>query len=237
MDNIFDKKTVAIHQPNYFPWLGYFHKIYACDTFVFLDNVEHSKRYPTRRTRIRKAANDESFEWLTIPLKKHSDFELIKNLEVDKKQDWSSKHLNILVNRYNKTPYFKEIIEKLEELFLTVKSTSHLAEINIILIVTIMEWLDIERNLCCSSNLEILNSEKNKNIEIVRALNGTCYLSGIGGSNYQMPSDFSQYSIELRYIDFKLQQHKTYQPFIGNTILDILFRYGLEQTKILVQGK
>ncbi|MBK8563691.1 MAG: WbqC family protein [Saprospiraceae bacterium] len=63
------QKIVAIHQPNYFPWLGYFYKIAACDVFVFHDNVEHSKRYPTRRTLIRKSAEDIAPIWLTVPLK------------------------------------------------------------------------------------------------------------------------------------------------------------------------
>jgi hypothetical protein len=35
--------TVAIHQPNYIPWLGFFHKMKNSDIFVLLDNVKHSK--------------------------------------------------------------------------------------------------------------------------------------------------------------------------------------------------
>ncbi len=36
--------TIAIHQPNYIPWLGYFYKIYQAQTFVFLDNVQYSNK-------------------------------------------------------------------------------------------------------------------------------------------------------------------------------------------------
>ena len=37
-------KSIAIHQPNYIPWLGYFYKIYESDIFVFLDDVQFSNQ-------------------------------------------------------------------------------------------------------------------------------------------------------------------------------------------------
>src|SRR3546814_3690829 len=59
---------VAIHQPNYLPWLGYFHKIARADVFVFLDDVQFSKNGYTNRVRI---LGDGAARWLTIPAAVH----------------------------------------------------------------------------------------------------------------------------------------------------------------------
>ena len=61
-------KKVAIHQPNYLPWLGYFAKIKKCDIFVFLDDVQFSKNSWQNRVHI-KSPNGKQF--LTQPLNKH----------------------------------------------------------------------------------------------------------------------------------------------------------------------
>ncbi len=55
----------AIHQPNFFPWLGYFNKIAMCDTFVVLDHVEAMWR-STWLTRNR-VLNAGQPRWLTLP--------------------------------------------------------------------------------------------------------------------------------------------------------------------------
>ena len=60
--------TVAIHQPNYFPWVGYFYKIKAADIFIFLDDVDFSKGSYTNRCRIRSWAEPSQMQWLTQPI-------------------------------------------------------------------------------------------------------------------------------------------------------------------------
>ncbi len=44
---------VAIHQPNFFPWLGYFDKIARCDHFVLLDHVQFQKTGGVWSNRVR----------------------------------------------------------------------------------------------------------------------------------------------------------------------------------------
>ena len=46
-------KTVAIHQPNYLPWAGYFYKMLVCDDFIFLDDVVMATRSLSNRNRLR----------------------------------------------------------------------------------------------------------------------------------------------------------------------------------------
>ena len=241
MEKNFEKqkdRVVAIHQPNYLPWPGFFYKIFASDIFVFHDNVEHSKRYPTRRTRIRKAIHSKEPCWLTVPLKKHSDFTLIKDLEIDHSQDWQGKHLRKIRNSYARTPFFGEFFPKLEEWLSATRQFDLLAEMNVYLVNNILERLGIERKILRSSDLPAEGKGSSYNVALVKYLGGRVYLSGKGGSNYQSIRDFVENGIELRIFDFsKLFIHwPEEKPYLTNSILESMFYisrnrlYGILET-------
>ncbi len=223
----FEQKIVAIHQPNYFPWLGYFHKIYASDVFVFHDNVEHSKRYPTRRTRIRKSSEDDSPIWLTVPLKQHSDFALIKDLEIDHSKEWPEKHFHKLKSTYYNAPNYRVFIEKLEEWYASAHQFKSLVEWNIYLIKSIMQFLQIERNTINSSDLQVQEKGSSANLAIVRALGGVAYISGMGGASYQTNLEFQAAGISLKYSQFAdyFRENILGYPF-GLSALDVFFHLG-----------
>jgi len=84
---------VSIHQPNYFPWLGYFYKIVNSDVFVFLDNVQFSKNSYINRVQI--YGKDEKVRWLTVPVSVHLG-QLIEEVHPSS-IDWRSKHLDIIL--------------------------------------------------------------------------------------------------------------------------------------------
>jgi hypothetical protein len=56
---------VAIHQPQYLPWLGYFDKMLAADLFCYLDCVQFKKNEWQNRNRIKTA---QGWQWLTVPV-------------------------------------------------------------------------------------------------------------------------------------------------------------------------
>jgi hypothetical protein len=237
MDDLFKEKIVAIHQPNYFPWLGYFFKIAASDVFVFHDNVEHSKRYPTRRTMIRKSAHDTTPIWLTVPLKKHSDFVLIKDLEVVSNIEWRGKHLRTLKNAYSKAPFFDEIFPIITNCFDGMEAFSHLADLNIFVIDTISGLMEIKRPFLRSSAMPISEKAATLNIEIVKHLKGTTYLSGTGAKNYQSVPIFNESGIILKYSQFStLINSKEWGIPNSLSVLDALFYLGIPETKNLLNS-
>ena len=46
-------KKVAIMQPTFLPWIGYFSLIDKVDEFIFLDNVQFDKRSWQQRNKIK----------------------------------------------------------------------------------------------------------------------------------------------------------------------------------------
>jgi len=72
--------TVTITQSNYLPWRGYFSQIQNSDYFVFLDNVQFTRRDWRTRNRIR---TPQGAEWLNVPiLQPDSHHKLIENVSV-----------------------------------------------------------------------------------------------------------------------------------------------------------
>ena len=229
--------TVAIHQPNYYPWIAYFYKIYTADIFIFHDNVEHSKRYPTRRTRIRANNNIDKPLWLTVPLEKHHDNTFIKNLLVSRGQNWQELHLNKLHAIYQNAPFFSAYFPIIENAISAASQKHHsLADLNISLIYTIKEILGLSCRFHRSGELPINGLKGGAyNAALTRHVGGIKYLSGMGGKNYMSIDDFAEEGIEMEFTGFgdwlikspyPQAQGTEYLP--GLSVLDGIFNLGAE---------
>ena len=232
-------KIIGIHQPNYLPWLGYFYKISLCDIFIFHDNVELTKKGYTRRTNIRKGNTAEKI-FLTVPLKKHSDFALIKDLQIVDQSNWQQKQLNQLFAAYSKSRNFDQIQDLLKEIF-NQKITA-LSSLNIELIKKISTLLGLNTNFYLSSELPVSGKGNEYNLNLCKHFNATHYASGIGAKNYQDETSFQNSKIEIMYNDFYSflkkhpyeQHHSDFIP--GLAVVDALFNIGIEGVHQLFQN-
>ena len=96
---------VAIHQPQYLPWLGYLAKWAAADVFVFLDTVQYEKNGWQNRNRIKTAAGAV---WLTVPVHYRHLNQRIDETEIDYRRDWRTSHLNQFRDSYRRAPHFED---------------------------------------------------------------------------------------------------------------------------------
>src|SRR4051812_35711692 len=92
---------VAIHQPHYFPWTRYLHKVLSSDIFVYLDTVQFDKRFQNRNQI--KTAN--GVRWLTMPVLHHTEQTIAEARLVDRKE--GSRHFRILREHYRTTSGFQ----------------------------------------------------------------------------------------------------------------------------------
>ena len=223
---------MAIHQPNFMPWPGYFYKMAQADVFVILDNVEYQSGNATSITNRTKIKTPQGETFITLPVKKGAP--LIKDVLIDNAQPWRKKLLKSVQQNYAKAPFFTDYFPQFE----TIVNEQHtfLAALNTELIRQGCAWLDITTPILISSELSAEAEDKNERIvEICKRLGGDVYLSGNGAKKYNDENLFNQNGIALRYTAFQPlaypQLHGDFMP--GLSVLDLLFNCGGDAKRFL----
>ena len=214
---------VTIHQPNFLPYSGFFHKLSLADTFVLLDNTQFQFDY-TNRNKILKS--DGNWTRISIPIKKHQKFLPIKDIEIDNDKNWKIQNLNLLLSCYENRKYFYLYKNFFEELFSS--EWKYLYEINLEIIKKCIEWLDIKINLVKESELNVNGESSEKLVNICKKLGAKTYVSGPGGKKYLNQNLFYDNDIRLVYQNFSSNvYHQNTDVFVPDlSIIDLLANLG-----------
>lgn len=219
--------VVAIHQPNYLPWPGYFHKLAAADTFVYLDAVQFPRgRSFAARNRV-KTPNGVVF--LSVPVTGPKDAEgTFTYLEAAFADDrWKKKHLRTVEQSYGRAPYFDELYP----LFAAeLERAETFAGLTIGLIEAFAAYLRIEtRRVRLSELLPSFGQKTELIVDVCTALDADVYLSGSGGGReYNDEALLREHGIELRYDEYAYPEHpQLWDGFEPNlSVVDLLFNCG-----------
>lgn len=182
---------VAIHQPQYFPWPPYVHKVLSADIFVYLDSVQFSKNGVQNRNQIKTAQGPL---WLTIPVRNHLG-QLLKDTRVAE-PGATRKHWKTIRTSYARTPGFARWQTELESL-LDRDSDFLLAPA-----IDSTEWmlskLDVRTERIKASEIDGASGEASKLVaSICSALRATSYLTGTGALAYLNQRDFAEIGCEV----------------------------------------
>src|SRR3989338_5087890 len=163
---------IAILQPGYLPWLGFFEQMYKSDVFVIYDDVQYDKDGWRNRNRI-KTAN--GVQWLTVPvIVKFEDHPLICEVKIDNKLNWGKKHLLSIKQNYSKTPCFQKYIGIFEDAYL--KEWKYLVDIDMYFILKLAECLGIDgKKIIRSSTFNITGDKIERLIKICRMFNADIF--------------------------------------------------------------
>ncbi|WP_332649057.1 WbqC family protein [Lysinibacillus sp. 54212] len=220
---------IAIHQPNYLPWIGFFDKLDCVDTFVLLDKAVHSKSGYTNRSKI-KTPNGSLL--LTVPLKNKEI--PINELTIAQDRNWSIAHWKAIEANYKKSKFWSLYKDGFQAIF--SKQWTHIAPLNIALIHHIKWLLQIPTKIILESDFnQDFGSKNERNAKIVSHLGGDIYISGTGAKVYNDENYFNERQIQLIYQNFK---HPNYQQLFGDflpnlSIIDMLFHCGPETIEII----
>lgn len=226
---------VSIHQPQYLPYLGYFHKIVNSDCFVHLDNVQFQKNGIQNRNKIK---NDKGWSWLSIPViqKKEQNINEVKILP---NSNWAIKHLKTVKACYSKSKHFKDNFEHIQDVY--EKSWENLIDVNIEFVKLLCRMLDINTNFVFASEISSGGISSERLINICKSLNADTYLSGPGGQQYMDLNLFEKEGIRIVWQDFKPPEYEQQFPkvgFIPNlSILDALFNCGNQVRSFIAHQK
>lgn len=222
-------KKVAIMQPTYLPWIGYFGLMKSVDYFVLLDSVQFSKRSWQQRNKIKTSTGEQ---WLTVPvLSKGKREQKICDVKIDYSRGFHLSHIRALEQNYRSANFFDEYYPLVRNVLLS--QPEKLVELNFGIINLIRQILDISTPIIRSSEMSAKGENASLLCNICLELGATEYVSPPGSRVYLDTSDdFEKVDIPVKYFDFQcrpyIQQYGEFIPFLS--AVDLIFncgRYGL----------
>jgi hypothetical protein len=231
--------VVAIHQPNFFPWLGYFDKIARCDVFVFLDHVQYPKTGGNWSNRVQLIVGGRS-QWVTAPIDRaFSGVRAINELEFAARPPWRERFRKTVVANYGRTPFFTETMACLEPIL--ADADDNLSRFNGRAIRRLIDHVGLKvPALFRSSELDVTGSANDLLISIAAAVGADTYLCGGGSSEYFDATAFAAAGLTLQYQHFS---HPTYAQRPGDgfvaglSIVDALMNCGRAQVGRMLQSR
>lgn len=181
-----DETIVTIHQPESYPWCGFFNKMHNCDKYIILDSVDFRKNYFQNRNKI-FTGNGSSF--LTIPVKKNGA-KKINEIEIANETNWKSKHWKTITQAYKKSPFFHEVESELFDII--NKKHDLLVSYNVDIILLFKEKLDIKCDVLLSSEFCSDFRSSNLILDLCKKNGASIYISGRDGGNYLNEDDFKK---------------------------------------------
>jgi len=228
---------LAIMQPYFFPYIGYFQLINAVDKFVIYDDVQYIQRGWINRNNIISKDGKTTF---TIPVKKQSLLDNIKDINVADGSQWKEKMLKMFFLTYKRAPYFKQIYTLIEELIYINETKLSTYSFNSIELV--IRYLNLEKEFISSSNI---NYERNidriqKLNDIIEIEKADCFILPQGSvdlykkTDFNIPTYFIQMDSELSYTQFSKYRFESNLSIIDalmfcskNELLKLMNKYIL----------
>lgn len=209
---------IAIHQPQYFPWPPYVHKVMSADIFVYLDTVQFSKNGVQNRNQIKAS---QGSQWLTVAVKHELGQSILDTQLAD--SNVGVKHWKTLQANYARTPGFQRWKDELHAILHQQYLT--LDEIAIASTEWMIDKLEISNKRVRASEITGTHGHASELVaSICKALKGKHYLTGTGALAYLQTEDFKRIDCEVlvqRWQPFTYQQpHGDFIPDLST--LDLL---------------
>jgi hypothetical protein len=184
---------VAIHQPQYLPWLGYLAKWAAADLFIFLDTVQYEKNGWQNRNRVKTARGPA---WLTVPV--HAPLGTpIAEVMLDTRQAWRRRHLRAIEHAYADAPMFARVHASLAALYAT--EWTALAPVAAATATWMARELEIAVPARFASELGVAATDPTARlVALCRAVGADTYLAGRDGVTYMDLAQFAAAGIVVR---------------------------------------
>ena len=227
---------VAGHQPNLYPYGGFFAKIASVDQFVIVDNTQYVKKQYHNRNRIQ--LQDGTVKWLTIPIKNAGNYkQKINEVEIENSGNWARKHSKTLFLNYKKTPFFEQYFPQFDDLL--AREWHLLIDFNLAVIRLCLNILEIDTPLFIASENNISGVATSLIQDICVKTNSDCYLHGRHARDYVDFNILSKAGIKNMIQDFHSLAYRqngvTFVPDLS--ILDILFNCGDKTKKLILKSQ
>lgn len=216
-------KKIAVMQPYFFPYLGYFQLASHVDHFVFFDDVNFIKKGWINRNNI--LGNEVSMQF-TIPLKKASQNRKINEIYIAVDEKWKVNFFNTIHHQYKNAPFYDNVLELLKEVISVSSEDWLISDLAIKSVSSVFNYLGLSFSYSKSSDLEI-NSLKGQSriIAICKHYKAATYINPINGKNLYDERGFALEGLQLKFIEminieYKQSAGLDFIPFLS--IIDCL---------------
>jgi len=229
---------IAICQPTYLPWLGYFDLIDQVDTFVLLDTVQFEKQSWQQRNRIKTPTG---LQWLTVPVVFRGRLgQKIHEVEI-REVEFRRKHLRAIELNYSRAPFFQKYFPALSAILQGIGSTTHLADLNVRLIQWLIEGLGVRTPLVRASSLNEEGKRTQLLANICRKLGAARYISPIGSAEYLLREIdvLADANVETVFHNYNHPEYEQlFPPFLAfASVIDLIFNEGDRSVDIIRSGR
>lgn len=226
---------IAVMQPYFLPYLGYFQLINAVDKFVFYDDVNFIKKGWINRNNFLLNGNPHLF---TIPLKQASQNRKINTIQLSIDEKWVKSFFKTLEQAYKNAPYYNNVIELLIKIF--DKKTLFISELAKLSIIETAQYLSIpttfEFTSAIYNNVELKGSSRI--LDICRKENADTYINPIGGRELYDKKDFAETGIQLFFQKMKTVSYTQFEhDFVPSlSMLDVIMFNSPQQSLSLLSN-
>lgn len=227
--------NVVISQPMFFPWVGMFEQIRLADVYVHYGDVQFSKGSFTNRVQIKTA---QGIKWLTVPLEGVSLGQAIDDVKVNGSTDWRRQHLDTLKQAYAGAPCRKQMLELVKSVYNQKVETIGMLSRLSTEVCCEYYGLDVGRRFVDVKEMGIGGESSKRVLDVVKALGGDRYITGLGARNYLDHQLFDGAGVRVEYMQYEKaeypQLHGKFTPYVS--ILDLIANVGKEGSEYIRSG-
>ena len=229
---------VAICQPTYLPWLGYFDLMDHVDTFVLLDTVQFEKQSWQQRNRIKTPTG---LQWLTVPIVFRGRFgQKICEVEI-RDTNFGRTHLRAIELNYSRGRFFRDFFSDISAILGSIGPAGRLVELNVRLLEWFVKVLGIRTPMVLASSLNETGKKTVLLANICRKLGATQYVSPIGSAEYLLAelAVMNEAKIETLFHNYIHPQYEQrFPPFLPfASAIDLILNEGDRSMEIIRSGR
>jgi len=211
---------LAVMQPYFFPYFGYFQLIAAADVFVFYDDVTFIKGGWINRNNLLANGKKQLF---TLQLQGASSFKKINEISVGNNLGALQKTIS---QAYSKAPFFDQAFPVIEKVL--NQSPDHtIADFSINSVTEVCKYLNIDTRLEISSRQYGSTQDLKKESRLFRICEmnrADTYINSIGGADLYDKTDFRNHHIDLKFIKSHAFEYRQFEnEFVSHlSIIDAM---------------
>jgi hypothetical protein len=228
--------TLAIMQPYFFPYLGYFQLIQAADHFILLDDVQYIRHGWINRNRILKPASGH--QYITATLAKHKRATLIKDICDTNGLVWKEKVLRQLEHYKKRAPYYPAVCNLLRQCF--VDADPNIARQNRNYLMAVLQYLGMQNKLSLSSQMNLDYTEVKEAGDwalcMAKQTGASTYINPMGGKPLFCKKKFTDNNIQLGFLNPVIKEYNQYRDCFEPclSIIDVMMFNAPDDIKAML---